>query len=202
MQLATHLGLKLLSATHFSRLRKRRVPPGGNSWKLQPPVLRQITEQSSRPPCDTQMWGYLNLLISYCHVMFFSGIYPQVPLWCLVTVGTNCHTDLWRLCSGVRRPFPQTSHRDDVLWQRVFRGAEALAVLFHSVLLWSSLNSGSLILTTGWELGFLLLILLLFSQRGAVSSLVRADGRPAEPPGTCHPRLQRHQRRQHQQQQC
>uniref|UniRef100_A0A3P8ZUZ2 Anoctamin n=1 Tax=Esox lucius TaxID=8010 RepID=A0A3P8ZUZ2_ESOLU len=205
VQLATLLGLKLLSAIQFNPLRKRRVPPGDNYQELQPPIVKQITEQSSRPPCDTQTRGYLELLISYCHVMFFSGIYPKVALWCLLTIGTKSHVDLWHLCSDLRRPFPQTSHRDDTLWRRVFRGFEALAILLNSLSLWSSPDSRFLFPSTGWELltGFLLLTLLVLGLRGAVAFLVlhlaRGDGRRAEQPETRRPRLPRLHRHQHQQ---
>ncbi|XP_041737623.1 anoctamin-10 [Coregonus clupeaformis] len=208
VQLATHLGLKLLSATLLPRLRRMRTPPARAHQEHQSPILRQITEQSNRPPCDTQTWSYLELLISYCHVMFFSGIYPQCALWCLLTIIATSCMDLWHLCSGARRPFPRTSPGVNVLWQRVFGGFEALAVLLNSLLLWSSLEFRLLFLSyTGWEMlrAFLLLQLLLLSLRWAVTFLLLhlawAVGRKAERPEIRQPRLHRlhrhHQQQQH-----
>ncbi|XP_045577253.1 anoctamin-10-like [Salmo salar] len=206
VQLATHLGIKLLSTTLLCRLRRMRTPPGCAHQEHQSPVLRQITEQSNRPPCETQTWSYLELLISYCHVMFFSSIYPQCALWCLLTIIAKSCMDLWHLCSGARRPFPRTSPGGNVLWQRVFCGFEALAVLLNSLLLWSSLEFRLLFLSyTGWEMlrAFLLLQLLLLSLRGAVTYLLLHlawfVGRKAE---TRQPHLHRlHHPPHHQQQQ-
>ncbi|XP_071029800.1 anoctamin-10-like [Oncorhynchus clarkii lewisi] len=208
VQLATHLGIKLLSATLFPRLRRMRTPLGRAHQEHQSPFLRQIIEQSNRPPCDTQTWSYLELLISYCHVMFFSGIYPQCALWCLLTIIAKSCMDLWHLCSGARRPFPRTSPGGNVLWQRVFCGFEALAVLLNSLLLWSSLEFRLLFLSyTGWEMfrAFLLLQLSLLSLRGAVTFLLLYlawfVGRKAEQPETRQPHLHRLHRHHHHQQQ-
>ncbi|XP_071754649.2 anoctamin-10-like [Centroberyx gerrardi] len=200
VQLATHLTLKLLSAALLPCLgrRVRRVPPGRGYQESQlneSPIVKDILEQSTRPGSDSQTWSYLELLISYCHVMFFSCIYPQCALWCLFITVVKSRLDMWNLCDQERRAFPQMSFPAGGIgvWQRVFEVVETLAVLINLNLLWSSGEMTS----TYWEVlkMYVLLLMLMLTLGGGINSLVlhliQATDGQREEPGTRHARLPR-----------
>ncbi|XP_067087639.1 anoctamin-10-like [Osmerus mordax] len=196
-QLATRLSLKLLAASlpPCPAWATRAPAPGRPNQDRQPPVLRQIQEQSSRPECGSQTRSYLELLLSYCHVMFFSGVYPQCAVWCLLLAAAQSRLDVRRLCVAQRRPFPQATWEGVGVWEQVFGGLEVLAVLLNSTLLWVSPEFRTLFhsYSQGKVLrAFLLLQFILLALRAALSallhSLARAFSRQAEQINPRHPR--------------
>ncbi|KAM6957884.1 anoctamin-10-like [Aplochiton taeniatus] len=198
VQLATQLGLKLAS----SALLTITTSCGRAAAR------RQIAEQGTRPPGDLQTWSYLELLVSYCHVMLFSGVHPQVVFWVLLSAVIRSELGLRRLCCSVRRPFPQAvPQRGICVWERAFRVAEGAAVVFNSALLWCSPELRHLVFgSSHWQLlrGFLLLPMLLLALKEGTSfgmfRLAQAAGCQGDRGGLRHPRLHRLHRHQSQHQ--
>lgn len=172
VQFVTQIALQLLTGCLLPFLHWKRT---GTQLERQPLLLQQIQNQSSRPsrkPFETH--GHLSILLAYCHVMLFSGIYPQCALWCLLKAVAQSNLDFWHMCVFYRRPFLQPASGIRHTWSCIFDIVGVLSTVANCVLLWTSSDVQLFSLgLSQWEVLEVILVppLLMMGVKMAVTSV-------------------------------